>query len=329
MWCEVPALVEAGVVHDVVGPLGVLAWRHGDVVRECGDSGRQVAHRGPWHRMRHVVVVGPDRRADRVGEPVERGLHQDLVIGPASGEVSAAVTPGAVLLQDPGQQTGRRVAQAVGQCQGAGLLLMLVSAAVAGPGLDARQVGLLSCREIAVVDCRHHRHQVDACDCFRVGCPEARGDPGTEVAPVRQVAVVAEPRHEAVPEFVGRNRRRSLGGLIGEGEPRQRRYDDVVSEVGQPVRQWDHLGEGARPPVGEDHRKACRLSCAHVEEVNPLSADGRDSLRLGIQASLVTAPVESMGPVVDQVCEDIVVGSRQPGRLGPRSGPARRREAMA
>ena len=95
----------------------------------------------------------------------------------------------------------------------------------------------------------HHGHEVDPGHSFEMCSAQARGDAGTEVAAVRDVTVVSEPGHEAVPQLGRRDLAGCRGLLVGERESGQGRHDDVMAEVGESMGERDHLGEGARPAI--------------------------------------------------------------------------------
>src|SRR5262245_20530395 len=57
-------------------------------------------------------VVGPERGANRTGEPVERDVRQQVVAAEGVLQVAVAIGPGAELLDDPCGKPGRGIAQA-------------------------------------------------------------------------------------------------------------------------------------------------------------------------------------------------------------------------
>jgi hypothetical protein len=114
------------------------------------------------------------------------------------------------------------------------------------------------------------------------------------------------------------------GGEAGCSEkvkPGQRRYDDVVAGVGEPVRHRNHLREGAGPAVCQEQRKPARVLRPDVQEVHPPALDGGDPLRLGVESLLLSAPIEAVPPMVDKSVHRRVVRARRPGRLGPPPWP--------
>src|SRR4051794_33606007 len=97
---EVPAAGHPGVPGDVVGALGPRAWGAGEVGWEDGDGGGDLDPFDASGQAMRVFVVGPERRRDGAGEPVERRLGQDEVVGESGRQVAVVVAPGAVLLDD-------------------------------------------------------------------------------------------------------------------------------------------------------------------------------------------------------------------------------------
>lgn len=202
---------------------------------------------------------------------------------------------------------------------------MLVGTLIGRPPLDPVEVGLLGRGQVVVVGRSRDSHQVDARDRLGMGATEPRGDAGTQVAVVRDVARVTETAHQPVPELVSRQ----APGGGAEREPGQGRPDDVVARGGEQVRQRNQLREGAGPAVGEHDREPGRGLGADVEEVHPLVADGGDPLRLLVEAALLGTPVEAVDPPRDQASQGRLVGAGRPRRLGPRPRPARRAEPSA
>ena len=225
---EMPAAWHGRVSRDVVGAFGPAAGRVGQI------GGEQRQGRGDGHLLDApgqsvgVFVVRPERRRDRPGEPVERGLSEQEVVAEPARHVTVAVAPRPVLLEDPGQQPGRRVGQAVAQSQWPRALFVLVSALVGGPRVEGFEVRLLLGGEAGGVV--GHRvgdgHQVDADDVLRIRLGQSGGDARAEVAAVRGVAIEAEfVVHQPMPELVcaAVRKRRTLRR---ESEARKRRDDD-------------------------------------------------------------------------------------------------------
>ena len=97
--------------------LGHRAGRSQDFARKLGITHR----RGDGGAVRdgpgavHPGVIGPERRADGAGEPVEGDVRQQLVLGEDRIDVAAAIGPSTKLLGDPGGEPGRRVGESKGQ----------------------------------------------------------------------------------------------------------------------------------------------------------------------------------------------------------------------
>jgi hypothetical protein len=107
---EVAASGQLGVPGQGALALEPLAWRGVDVAgrRRHGDGH---PHFAPRRRVAAVLVVEQHRRPDGLGHPVEGELGEQLVLAEAGLDVAAAVAPGAVLLHQPGGETGRGVVE--------------------------------------------------------------------------------------------------------------------------------------------------------------------------------------------------------------------------
>ena len=124
--------------------------RAGAGTRARSGAGHPGRHRQATPRLevrvgRDPLVVGPQRRGDGAGHPVEGGAGQELVLGVAGLDVPVAVAPGAVLLDQPRGQAGRGVVQGVTDALGLGPVQLGVGALPGrpGPGLLAEgQLGL-------------------------------------------------------------------------------------------------------------------------------------------------------------------------------------------
>src|SRR5262249_27648461 len=96
------------LLHPAAGHLRDLAGEHRD---PPGDLDEATPIRRPPDLAR--LVVEARRGRDRVRDPVERDVGEELVLGEAALDVAVAVRPSAEFLDDPGRQPDRRVLEAV------------------------------------------------------------------------------------------------------------------------------------------------------------------------------------------------------------------------
>src|SRR4051812_46750775 len=83
---EVSSAAHGGVAGEVVGPLDPFAgWPAFEVVGEDRDRGRYLDAFAARGESLGPLVVGPERRRDRVGEPVQRRLGQEEVVAEPAG----------------------------------------------------------------------------------------------------------------------------------------------------------------------------------------------------------------------------------------------------
>jgi hypothetical protein len=137
-----------------------------------------------------------------------------------------------------------------------------------------------------------------------------------EVAALGAVALVAEARHQPVPQ-PRRVPRGVAGRPLREAVAGKRRDDEV--EGAEVRHELEVLDERARPAVGEDQRQP---AAPHVGVVDPHAADVGEEVVDLVQPPLLLAPVEPVGPVREQVAQVAEVGALHPGRLRRRRGPA-------
>ena len=67
-----------------------------------------------------VVEIVTHRRCDRLGDPIERYCSQQEIAGEALIEITAGISPGTPLFQNPGGEPSGRVVQPVGERLGFG-----------------------------------------------------------------------------------------------------------------------------------------------------------------------------------------------------------------
>ena len=143
---EVAAARHRRPAPDVVGARRKGPRRPQDLARELcvagGDIDRFPVRDRPG--AVHARVIGPERRADRAGEPVERHVGEKVVAAHGVLDLAAAVAPGPELLDDPGGQPGRRIGEPVGERLRLGALDPLVAGLFLQPVRELRQVARLS-----------------------------------------------------------------------------------------------------------------------------------------------------------------------------------------
>jgi hypothetical protein len=236
---------------------GKVAGESRDTERDGGRLGRPRAVR--------VLVIEPDGRAARVGEPVERDIGQDEV----GVEPLVAHRVGGHELGVPAEQAGRRVGESVRQ--GLRLLrLQLVERdlAVHEPlqllhrsailGGHARELGRIAGRE------REDLSDVHRDNVLRVSAADLRGDHRPGVVARGAVALIAQAAHQRGPGGGGAPRAPAPVLQRGrERESRKRGNDQVERDrgnsavrpwVGQRADQVQELEDRARPAVGQDQR---------------------------------------------------------------------------
>src|SRR5690349_16812663 len=100
-----------------------------------------------------------------------------------------------------------------------------------------------------------------------------------------------------------------LHRLVGEGEARQRRHDDmervfrpspVPGGIVERADDLHELDDRSRPSVRENDRQSVPVRGAHVDEVNAEPVDLGAVLWEGVEASLEPVPVVLVAPVGDQ-----------------------------
>jgi len=172
---------------------------------------------------------------------------------------------------------------------------------------------------------------VDADDAVGVADGEPVGDVGADVAAVGAEPLVAEHVGQQPGQGVGDHRtgHRAGGRQVGEDVAGQRRHDHVegvggvaavAAGVGQQRHQQQHLGEGARPAVGQEQGQwrgaAGDADAGHVDEVQQLPVEVGAVVRDGVERLLPSPPVEPVGPVGQQLPQVVGIGARRPRRTG-------------
>src|SRR5581483_3957641 len=103
-----------------------------------------------------------------------------------------------------------------------------------------------------------------------------------------------------------------LMGRPGKPETGHRRYHQVecergigscCSRVGQRSDDVGVLQHSPWPAMTENERNGVRLSGADVQEMHPLSVDGRDELREGVELGFGRTPVIARLPVLSKLTD--------------------------
>ena len=81
-----------------------VTGRHRD--RSAGRQDRRAVQAG---------IIGPERRSDRPGKPIERYVGEHAVPADRALDVASAIRPSAKLLHDPRRQAGRRIGETEGE----------------------------------------------------------------------------------------------------------------------------------------------------------------------------------------------------------------------
>src|SRR4051794_15545753 len=114
---EVSAPVEAGVPDQVEPRGGVCLRDPEDLLREHGCRGRdldEVVARAEVPTALRLAVQA-DRRVDRLRDPVDREVREDLLAGHGILGVAVVVGPVPELLDNPARESRRRVGEAVAE----------------------------------------------------------------------------------------------------------------------------------------------------------------------------------------------------------------------
>jgi hypothetical protein len=213
--------------------------RTDDLARERRVAGRHVDRSPIRYRPRPVLagVIGPERAADRTGEPVEADIRQQLVARERGLDIAVAIGPRAELLDDPRGKPDWRVRQPKGERLRARALDPLIAGFLPEPRAQLFAVGGFLRRRLAEVlrvapDARQ-QVQVNAEEPVTMREAKPRGDRGAPVAALCGEPVVTEQSHEfhhAVGDLL--NAKSLLSRREGQTIARQRRRDDGKSVCG-------------------------------------------------------------------------------------------------
>ena len=99
--------------------------------------------------------------------------------------------------------------------------------------------------------------------------------------------------------------------------------------VGEEREDVEVLDERAREAVREDDRQRRRPVSALVHEVDTVAVDQRAVVREAVQLSLPLAPVEVVGPGLEEGVQIVAVGSMVPAGPGRVVRPARAPDPVA
>ena len=151
---------------------------------------------------------------------------------------------------------------------------------------------------------------------------EPRRDGAAPVAPLGEITAVSEDVGHQCGEHPGHPAGApGTGRPAGEGEPRERRRDDVecvlgVASVAFRVRERtddvEELHDGSRPPVRDDQRQGVRVAALLVNEVDVDPVDRRREVGKPVDAGLLFPPVEPVQPPGAQLLHVVEVGAVTP-----------------
>ena len=204
-----------------------------------------------------------------------------------------------------------------------------------------RRAFLLGFRRQLIGDAQRPREQVEVDADQPLGrlAPHRVRDGGAHVAPLGDVARVAEALHQLRPRAGdAAGIPAELGRLAREAVARQRRDHHVEGILGAPavggrirerIDDLEQLDHGSRPAVRDDHRHRVRVARLDVDEVDVHAVDLRHELRVGIQPGLGLPPVVVRRPVADELFERRELHALRPIPDELLGGPARGREAPA
>ena len=241
-----------------------------------GAGRRQVAVGRHQHALRHVVpghrrhelavaeclLVEPHRRADRLGEPVDReDARRACRAGRRSRRRRPGVAPAVEFLDDPGRKAGGRVVEPDRERRRLGALQHGIGGLGKGPAVDPLEILLLLGRR--VVGARILRIDVDdngrraggqgSCAPGRAPTPPPRSEPEN------RKRRIAELVHQPGPEM--RRLVRFMPRCFGWPEKPKPGSDGMIHVEGAPSasavssgNQRQQLDEIARPAIGQQDR---------------------------------------------------------------------------
>src|SRR4029077_16023342 len=270
-------------------------------------SGREASKSGAG-----VLPVDSGRRCGGVSEPVEADVVEHRVDRERIFRIAVIVRPGLKLLVDPQRLTRGRIRKRIAYGLRTRRVFAKIAALVVGEPrrpVDSSALGgsgvvrqLFGKDELPV-----HVGRAQALGALkRKGVRHSR----PPIAALCHPAVVAEELHQRRPgagDPVHVPAR--LHRLVGEGEARERRHDDmervllpspVPGGIAERADDLHELHDRSRPSVRENDRERVPVRRAHVDEVNAEPVDLGAVLWKGVEASLEPAPVVLVSPVGDQ-----------------------------
>ncbi|MCY1231635.1 hypothetical protein D9M72_440920 [compost metagenome] len=180
---------------------------------------------------------------------------------------------------------------------------------------------------------------VDTEQPFRSLTPEGVADDGAPVTALRDIAVVAEPFHQRVPDHGDPLRiPTGRGWFLRKAEAGDRGNDKMEcvlnlaamsGRVGQRGDDVQQLKDRARPAMGHDQRKCILMARAYVDEMNIQPVDVGQELRKRVKLSFRFAPIIAGLPVSHEVLERLLLDALGAILDGRAVGPARRRETAS
>ena len=319
--------------------------RRCDVGGESGEAGRRFdlrAFRQCTRLLFGGAAIEPGRGARGTGQPIDHDVVEQRIHREALQRIAAAVAPRLELLDDPGREADRRVAERHAQGLRSRRVDALVGGLVVERGAHLRQPGLLvgAERRGLEIEARPQPHHVEMdaeharVVLLRMIEGQPRRDDGAPVATLDAIGpvVVELLGDELVPEAGDGARPDRARGAVGadrrtgEAIAGQRGHDHVegvewiaamIFGVGEDVDEVQELDDRSRPAVGYDQRQGARRILDHraglADEVEPLRTDIDQVIGPPVDLFLAALPVVAMAPVVDQFGQEGGIGARGPG----------------
>src|SRR3984893_17035079 len=164
-------------------------------LRIAGGNGDRTAG-GQDGRAVQAGIIGPERRADRPGEPVKRDVGEHAVPADCALDRATAIGTGAELRPDPRSEPGGRIRQ--GECEWLRprALDPLITGLLARPMRKLVEVTPLLLGRIGkggrIAARGHHQIDVDSDQAIRIRIAEPAGDRGSPIATLRAEADITQ-----------------------------------------------------------------------------------------------------------------------------------------
>ena len=151
-------------------------------------------------------VVGPERRTDGAGEPIEADVGEQVIALENAFHLATTIAPGAELFHYPGGETGWRITEAESQGLRAGSLYPLIAGLLFQPGFElADELALFRTRITQHFRVTPHRQQIHVYAEQLVGMHRAqtRSDESAPITALRGKARVAEHLGHQISQAIG------------------------------------------------------------------------------------------------------------------------------